>query len=69
MKIGLLYLEICFSFCDNLKLLLQMHFNSKPIKNNKLSKFYCHSLDVYNVKKSQNDDSPILWGNEHFQSK
>ena len=26
-----------FSFCHNLKLLLQMHFTSKLIKNNKLN--------------------------------
>ena len=36
-----------FSFCDNLKLLLQKHFSSKLIRNNKLSTFYCQILDAY----------------------
>ena len=36
-----------FSFCDNLKLLLQMHFNSKLIENNKPLTFYCQILDAY----------------------
>ena len=59
-----------FSFCDNLKLLLQMHFNSKLIKNNKLSSFYCQILDAYMLtNEEQNDDSQILWGNEHFSIK
>ena len=59
-----------FSFCANLKLLLQMHFNSKLIKNNKLSSFYCQILDAYMLtNEAQNDDSQILWGNEHFSIK
>ena len=58
------------SFSDNLKLLLQMHFNSKLIKNNKLSTFYCQILDAYmSTHEAQNDDSQILWGNEHFSIK
>ena len=53
-----------FSFCDNLNLLLQMHFHSKLIKNNKLSSFYCQILDAYMLtNEAQNDDSQILWGN------
>ena len=59
-----------FSFCDNLKLLLQMHFNSKLIKNNKLSSSYCQLLDAYMLtNEAQNDDSQILWENEHFSIK
>ena len=59
-----------FSFCDSLKLLLQMLFNSKLIKNNKLSSFYCQILDAYMLtNEAQNDDSQILWGNEHFPIK
>ena len=57
-----------FSFCDNL--LLQMHFNQKLIKNNKLSTFYCQILDAYMLtNEAQNDDSQIFWENEHFSIK
>ena len=59
-----------FSFCDNLKLFLQKHFNSKLIKNNKLSSFHCQISDAYMLtNEAQNDDSQILWGNEHFSIK
>ena len=56
-----------FSSCDNSKLLLQMHFNSKLVKNNKLSTFYCQILDAYILtNEADNDDSQI---NEHFSIK
>ena len=47
-----------------------MHFNSKLIESNKLSSFHCQILDPYMLtNESQNDDSQILWGNEHFSIK
>ena len=53
-----------FRFCDNLKLLLQMHFISKLIKNNKLSTFFCQILDAYMLtNEAQNDNSQILCEN------
>ena len=59
-----------FSFCDNLKLLLQMHFNFKLKKYNKLSTFYFQILNAYLLtNEEQKDYSQILWENEHFSIK